>query len=97
MEVRTLVTFRSSRFNTSETKAHYITPCCFGDDVTDWMLQRLKERGVSVDENVGQEPQLSSIRSSTRRPTYPTYVGIARKISTRSEKIWELQDLWANS
>ena len=55
MEVRTLVTFRSSRFNTTETKPHYINPCCFGDDVAEWVVTQLKERAVSVDESIGQE------------------------------------------
>ena len=55
MQTRTLVTFRSGRFNTTETRPHDINPGCFGDDVAEWILQRVKERGVSVDEKVGQE------------------------------------------
>lgn len=55
MEVRTFVTFRSNRFDTSESKPHYINPCCFGDDVAEWLVQRLKEVGVPIDEQIGQE------------------------------------------
>ncbi|HZQ19589.1 MAG TPA: hypothetical protein VFA90_12775 [Terriglobales bacterium] len=55
MKVRTFVTFRSGKFNISESKPHYINPCCFGDDVAEWLVQRLKEVGVPVDEKIGQE------------------------------------------
>lgn len=55
MEPRTLVTFRSHKFNTSETKPHYINPHSFGDDVAEWLQQQLKERAISVDERIGQE------------------------------------------
>jgi hypothetical protein len=55
MRLRTLVTFRSSKFNTSETKPHYINPGCFGDDVAEWMVERLKRNEIVVDEKIGQE------------------------------------------
>lgn len=55
MEVRTLVTFRSNRFNTSESKSNYINPCCFGDDAAEWLRQQLASSGVTVDPKIGQE------------------------------------------
>ena len=55
MELRTLVTFRSSNFNTTESKSYYINPHTFGDDVAEWVVQRLKESGIAVDEKIGQE------------------------------------------
>ena len=55
MEIRTLVTFRNSKFNTTETKPHYINPDNFGDDVAEWMVRRLKENGITAEEKLGQE------------------------------------------
>ena len=55
MEPRTLVTFRSSKFNTSQSKPNYINPCCFGDDTAEWLLQQLKNSGIKVDPEVSQE------------------------------------------
>jgi len=55
MEARTLVTFRSSDFNPTESRPHHINPYSFGDDVAGWMVQRLKENGIAVEENPGQE------------------------------------------
>ncbi len=52
--MRTLVTFQSSAFNTTETREHYINPGCFGDDLCEWMVARLKENGVEAQEP-GQE------------------------------------------
>jgi hypothetical protein len=55
MEVRTLVTFRSGKFNITQTKPYYINPYSFGDDVAEWMVRRLKEDGIAVEEKLGQE------------------------------------------
>ena len=55
MEVRTLVTFRSDKFNTTESKRNYINSGCFGDDVADWFVQRLASSGMAVDPKIGQE------------------------------------------
>lgn len=55
MEVRTLVTFRSDKFNITEAKPHYINPYSFGDDVAEWIARRLKENGIAAEEKLGQE------------------------------------------
>ena len=55
MELRTLVTFRSNKFNTSEIKSNYINPCCFGGDVAQWLVQQLTSSGVAVEPKIGQE------------------------------------------
>jgi hypothetical protein len=52
---RTLVTFRSAKFNTSETKRHYINPYSYGDDVAEWLRSELTARGVVVVGGGGQE------------------------------------------
>jgi hypothetical protein len=52
---RTVVTFQSESFNTTETKPHYINPYNFGDDVTEWLYNQLKIAGIAVDSKIGQE------------------------------------------
>lgn len=51
--IRTVVTFTSSYFNTTEPKDYFINPCCFGDDVAKWLIEQFKDRGVDTDENPG--------------------------------------------
>ena len=54
-EVRTVVTFESSAFNTSEPKAYFINACCFGDDVAKWLVAELRAAGHAADAEPGQE------------------------------------------
>jgi hypothetical protein len=49
------VTFRSNKFNTSESKPNYINPCSFGDDAAEWLAKQLTNSGVTVDPKIGQE------------------------------------------
>ena len=44
-EIRTHVTFRSTRFNQTEPRAHFINPNCFGDDCAEWLVASLRSRG----------------------------------------------------
>src|SRR5262249_19161373 len=46
--------FETNRFNLSEVKEHFINPCCFGEDLANWLRAKLSERGIEVDEP-GQE------------------------------------------
>jgi len=46
--------FETSRFNLSEVRAHFINPCCFGEDLAAWLRAKLVEQGAQVDEP-GQE------------------------------------------
>jgi hypothetical protein len=52
---RTVVTFRSGAFNTSEPRAGFVNPNCFGDDLAAWLIDRLRARGVETDEQPGAE------------------------------------------
>ena len=54
-ETRTYVTFQSSAFNTTETGADYINPDNFGDDLAQWVMERLREQSVVVAPELGQE------------------------------------------
>ncbi len=54
-ESRTVVTFRCSRFNTSEPRNYFINDCCFGDDVAKWLIEQLSRAGYQCDESAGQE------------------------------------------
>jgi hypothetical protein len=53
--VRTIATFQSASFNITEPKEYFINPCCFGDDLAAWLVARLREAGVEVDAELGQE------------------------------------------
>ncbi len=46
--------FSSDRFNLSEPRDYFINDCCYGDDVAQWLSERLRLRGATVTEP-GQE------------------------------------------
>jgi hypothetical protein len=52
---RTLVTFQSSAFNTSEPREYFINDCCFGDDAAKWLINRLRANGIQAAEAPDQE------------------------------------------
>lgn len=54
-QIRTLVTFQSSAFNTTERKDYFINDCCYGDDVARWLMEQLRGRGIQTDAEPGQE------------------------------------------
>ncbi len=54
-DMRTVVTFRSAAFNTSERRDYFINDGCFGDDVARWLIEALQARGVATDSQPGQE------------------------------------------
>lgn len=49
------VVFRSTAFNTTEVKPHFINDCCFGEDLARWLMEGLRARGVATDPEPGQE------------------------------------------
>lgn len=40
--MRDHVTFLSDAFNLTEVRENFINPCCFGEDVAVWMIERLR-------------------------------------------------------
>ncbi len=53
--MRTLVTFNSAVFNTTQTKDYFINPGCFGDDVCKWLISEFRAKGIETDKEPGQE------------------------------------------
>jgi hypothetical protein len=53
--MRTLVTFESAAFNTTQTRDYFINPGCFGDDTCRWLMERLRQQGVTTDPEPDQE------------------------------------------
>jgi hypothetical protein len=53
--MRTLVTFESAAFNTTQARDYFINPGCFGDDTCRWLMERLRQAGVTTDAEPGQE------------------------------------------
>jgi len=55
-KVRSLeIHFRSTAFNTTEPRPHFINACSFGDDVCVWLIGELKKRGIETDDEPRQE------------------------------------------
>jgi len=54
-EIRAVVTFESKAFNMTNPKDYFINPCCFGDDVAQWIIGELRKQGMGTDERPGQE------------------------------------------
>jgi len=52
---RTIVSFKSTAFNTSEDKTYFINTGCVGDDVAEWLIKELGNQGVNADPKPGQE------------------------------------------
>ena len=46
--MRTLVTFKSDVFNTSEPKDYFINPGCFGDDLANWLMNELQKHSIEI-------------------------------------------------
>ena len=53
--MRTLVAFESSAFNTTDSRAYFINPGCFGDDLCKWLIERLQNEGLTTDPQPDQE------------------------------------------
>jgi hypothetical protein len=53
--MRTVITFESAAFNTSESRPYFLNPESFGDDVARWLGERLRAAGASSPEEPGQE------------------------------------------
>ncbi len=54
-QITTVVTFESAAFNMTEAKDYFINPCCFGDDLAEWLPDELRRVGIVADEKPGQE------------------------------------------
>jgi hypothetical protein len=48
------VLFATDRFNLSQPRDYFINDCCYGDDAAQWLVERLRARGLSATEP-GQE------------------------------------------
>ena len=53
--MRTEATFKSAAFNTTETRPYFINPECYGDDLAQWMMARLRAAGYKTADEPGQE------------------------------------------
>ena len=54
-QIRAVVTFESTAFNMTEAREYFLNPCCFGDDVAEWLIVELRKDGLETDEKPGQE------------------------------------------
>jgi hypothetical protein len=42
------ILFETDRFNVSEVTKHFINPCCFGEDLAQWLRQKLIAKDVTA-------------------------------------------------
>ena len=42
------ILFETDRFNVSALKEHFINPCCFGEDLAEWLRQELINKGMTA-------------------------------------------------
>jgi len=53
--MKTEVHFQSTAFNCTESRAYFINPGCWGDDVCRWIISALRSRSIKTDDEPGQE------------------------------------------
>jgi hypothetical protein len=53
--MKTSFQFRSNNFNISVPRDYFINPSCFGDDLAEWMIKKLNERGIETSPTPDQE------------------------------------------
>ena len=53
--MRTLATFQSTAFNTTQPKPYFINPDCYADDACRWMMARLAAASIATDPEPRQE------------------------------------------
>jgi hypothetical protein len=54
-KIRTLVTFESPAFNTTERRDYFINEGCYGDDLARSLIEQFRSRGVQTEAKPGQE------------------------------------------
>ena len=67
------ITFETDRFNLSSEKDNFINPCCFGEDVANWLKPLLKSENVSITD-IYQEDWGWEISCSFNNQQY--YIGV---------------------
>jgi hypothetical protein len=45
------ITFKTARFNLSVVGADFINECCFGEDLSEWLVASLNKSGIKADVN----------------------------------------------
>lgn len=49
------MTFQAASFNTTEQDDHFLNPGNFGDDLCQWLMEKLRSDGIQCDEKPDQE------------------------------------------
>lgn len=85
--MRTLVTFFSKDFNSTQPKDYFTNPGCFGDDVCHWMITEMQTAGVDVDDEPQQEDFGWYFRFRLPVGRY-CFVTSCRPADTDGESLW---------
>ncbi len=65
--MQTHVTFGSDGFNRTNVRPNFINPCCFGEDVADWLIKRLTDPKLTVAPEPCKEDWGWEVRIASRR------------------------------
>lgn len=68
------IVFTTDRFNCSQPRTHYINECCYGDDLANWMAERLRPLEFRVGQP-GQEDWGWYLRVWSSRDAYFVAIG----------------------
>ncbi|WP_375764947.1 hypothetical protein NR798_24830 [Archangium gephyra] len=74
--MRTSVTFRTERFNTTEVRPHFLNPGCFGEDCAAWLAEALRAAGAGEVAGPWQEDWGWQLRVTTPRASALVSVGL---------------------
>src|SRR5690242_15725135 len=82
--VRTAATFKSSRFNSTEQRPSFVKPDCFGDDLGQWLTERLRAAGHDTGDAPAAEGLGWCVKFSVAGTKYRALVGHV------PDKVWSV-------
>jgi hypothetical protein len=60
------ILFETAQFNVSEVKEHFINPCCFGEDLAEWLRRQLTANGITAGPAYQEDLGMGVVRSAGR-------------------------------
>lgn len=73
--MKTVFQFRSSDFNITDSRDYFINTGCFGDDLAQWMIDKLSKRGIATSPAPSQEDFGWYFRYSIQNKEYCVVIG----------------------
>lgn len=95
------ILFTTKRFNLSKVGAHFINPCCFGEDLAGWLRAKLAQRKIETSEafqedwgwglpaKVGEHSYFLGVSGNADEPDGSNDEGEWRVIVEKRRSIWQ--------